>query len=304
MRPEHKKEHNFTALFFVALVLVLVLVGGAKGHTQRAAEAQKSRPAVAKEPVSDAVVINRIHPATSAMPTAAVVDSIQPPPLSPSVMATAALVQDLNAGKPLFRFNSTEQWSAASLTKLITAVVAVENSDNPMIKVSSRAIATESSAGNLVAGQSYRLADLLRAMLVFSSNDAAVAISEYFGGEKFIELMNAKAVAIGMRDTRFFDPSGLSPLNLTTAEDLGKLIYYIYGNHRDLLEITREKVEGGTHPFAGEPDFLGGKTGFIDESAGNLISLFNYQDRPILIIVLGSKQRAEDTEILKDWFLN
>lgn len=304
MHPQHKKEHNRAGLFFVALLLVLVLVGGAKGHTQRAAEAQKSLPAVPApagkpgQPASDVVIINKIHP------TALIINSTEPASLPPSITATAALVEDVDVDKPIFNFNAQKQWSAASLTKLVTAMSALESSnEDQIIKVSPRAIATESSAGNLVAGQSYRLADLLRAMLVFSSNDAAVAISEYFGGEKFIALMNAKAAEVGMQNTRFFDPSGLSPLNLTTAQDLEQLMRYLYSNHRNILEITREKVDGGTHPFAGEPDFLGGKTGFIDESAGNLISLFNYQNHPVLIIVLGSKQRAEDTKILKDWFL-
>ena len=204
----------------------------------------------------------------------------------------------------MFNLNSGKQWSAASLTKLLTAVVASESSGpDQMIKVSAAAIATESSAGNLVAGRSYTLEELLRALLVFSSNDAAVAMAEHFGKENFIVLLNQKAGAMGMTNTRLFDPSGLSPLNLTTAEDLMRLTRYLYDKHPNLLELTRARFEGGTHPFAGQPDFLGGKTGFIDESAGNLISLFDYQGRPIVIIVLGSKQRAEDTQILKDWFL-
>ena len=115
--------------------------------------------------------------------------------------------------------------------------------------------------------------------------------------------MNQKAFDLGMSNTRFFDPSGLSPLNLTTAEDLASLLTYIFQKHRSLLDLSQEKIEGATHPFVGEPDFIGGKTGFIDEAGGNLVSLFNYQGRAVAIIVLGSKQRAEDTKILKDWFL-
>ncbi len=288
MRPKHRTEHNLAALFFVVLVLALALASGAKGHAERAIEAQ--RPAAAL------TVINKIKPAQAGKPTAS---------LTPSIAATAALVQDVTQNQPIFELHSNKQWSAASLTKLVTAMSAIESfsGEEPVIKVSSRAIATESSAGNLVAGQSYRLTDLLRAMLVFSSNDAAAAISEYFGGDKFIAFMNQKAAERGMANTRFFDPHGLSPLDLTTAQDLERLIRYLYDQHKDLLDITREKAEGGTHPFAGQEDFLGGKTGFIDESAGNLISLFNYQGHPIVIIVLGSKQRAEDTQILKDWFL-
>lgn len=301
MHQQHKKEHNIAAVLFTAVILVAALVNGTRGHTQReSASSTDPKPVVA-----DPAVLKS---------AAFLLSATQAPVLMPAISAASALVSDINSDKVLYDLRSGKQWSAASLTKLATALSAVESfndkqpedlnfDDNPMIKISPAAIATESSAGNLISGRSYRLSDLLRAMLVFSSNDAAAATSEYFGGGKFIEFMNQEAVRVGMSDTRFFDPHGLTPLNLTTAKDLERLVRYIYDKHRDLLEITREKIEGATHPFAGEEDFLGGKTGFIDESAGNLISLFQYQGKPIVIIVLGSKQRAEDTQILKDWFL-
>ncbi len=296
MNPRHKKDHNFAALLFTAIVVVVVLVNGAKGHTRREAGSL---------PVRTPVVAGGSAAPATMRSAAFLLSTEQAPSLLPSISAAAALVEDIDSGKTLYDLHSDKQWSAASLTKLVTAVSAVESSaDDPMIKVSPAAIATESAAGNLVSGRSYKLSELLRAMLVFSSNDAAAAISEYFGKGKFIELMNAKAAEMGMTNTRFFDPHGLTPLNLTTARDLERLIVYIYNEHRNILEITREKIEGATHPFAGQEDFLGGKTGFIDESAGNLISLFQYQGKPVVVIVLGSKQRAEDTQILKDWFLN
>ncbi|MDP1719267.1 MAG: serine hydrolase [bacterium] len=302
--PQHKKEHNFAALLFTALVLVAALVGGAKGHTQREATLLTVKPtasATADKPVPAGQAA-----APAIMKSAAfLLNTTQAPTLLPSISAAAALVEDIDSGKILYDLHSDKQWSAASLTKLVTAVSAIESfGDDPNIKVSASAIATESAAGYLVAGRSYELAELLRAMLVFSSNDAAAAISEYFGKGAFVEMLNKKASEIGMANSRFFDPHGLTPLNLTTARDLKSLVHYIYDAHRDIFDITREKIEGATHPFAGQEDFLGGKTGFIDESAGNLISLFRYQGRPVVIIVLGSKQRAEDTQILKDWFLN
>lgn len=302
MLHRHKKEHNFSAILFTAIVLVAVLAGGAKGHIRR-----ETAPVI----IENSAVVQE---GVSAKPKALLIEATQTPAMLPSISAASALVEDIDSKKVLYEFNSERQWSAASLTKLVTALSAMEslseeqlgklNSDEEsMIKVSPTAIATESSAGNLVSGRAYRLEELLRAMLVFSSNDAATAISEWLGKDSFIEFMNKTAKKAGMVNTRFFDPHGLTPLNLTTAKDLEHLVGYIYNKQSEILEFTREKIEGATHPFAGQDDFLGGKTGFIDESAGNLISLFQYRGQPIVIIVLGSKQRAEDTQILKDWFL-
>lgn len=294
MTQEHK-EHNFHGLFFTILILVLVLIGGTRGHSQRE-EGRKISAEVAPAPAS--------IPLPSPKSSALLVDAVQPVALAPSVSATAVLVQDIGGKKPIFELNSKKQWSAASLTKLLTALTASENlGPDQAIKVSPAAIATESSAGNLIAGQSYSLSELLRVLLVFSSNDAAAAIAEHFGKDNFVSLLNQKAAAIGMANTRFFDSHGLSPLNLTTAEDLMRLINKIYNERNYLFVMSQEKIEGATHPFAGAEDFLGGKTGFIDEAGGNLVSLFNYQGRSVVIVVLGSKQRAEDTQILKDWFL-
>ena len=139
--------------------------------------------------------------------------------------------------------------------------------------------------------------ELLRALLKVSSNDAGVAFAEHLGRENFIRLMNERAISIGMYNTRYFDTTGLSALNQSMASDLEKLVIYIFNNHPDIFSITREP-EGNIHPFAKTPDFIGGKTGFIDEASGNLVSLFNYQGRPFLIIVLGSEDRAADTQAL------
>ncbi|MDO8466842.1 MAG: serine hydrolase [bacterium] len=302
MTKEHK-EHNFHGLFFTIVVFILVLAGGARGHSQREQIRQADRISgvISRDNIlAKAVVIPDLISKRGALLVKVTESAI----LTPSISGISALVQEIGIIKPVFSFNSQKQWSAASLAKLVTAVVAIENlSSDQIIKVSPAAIATESSAGNLVSGKSYPLMDLLRVMMVFSSNDAAVAIAEHFGKENFVSMMNKKASEMGMSNTRFFDSSGLSPLDLTTAEDLNRLVNYIFTRHINLLTLSQEKIEGATHPFAGYSNFIGGKTGFIDEAGGNLVSLFNYRNRAFAVIVLGSKQRAEDTEILSDWFL-
>lgn len=300
-----QKSHNLSAIAFTLIVFIAVLLGGV---------ARSDRPhgiTEIKESRTEDTSVSAKYQTASVSDT---VSSAGGSVFSPSVSAVSAVAQGLNDSQPAFALNIDQQWPTASLAKLMTALVVLRRSggepsevlsfnEGPLVKVSARAIATESSAGNLVSGQSYRLAELLRVMLVFSSNDAAEAIAESYGRDAFIEEMNRMAVELGMRNTRFFDPAGLSPLNQSNIRDLIRLVRYINDKKPDIFVISREKSEGATHPFAGEQDFLGGKTGFLDEADGNLISLFNYNGSPFLTIVLGSRQRSEDTKILHDWFL-
>ena len=119
--------------------------------------------------------------------------------------------------------------------------------------------------------------------------------------------MNRKAAELGMNQTVFFDSTGLSPLNQSTADDISKLIKYIVNNHQEILDWSREKNFGdfpNINFFAGRPDFLGGKTGYIDESKQNLVSLFSVGNRRILIIVLGAEDRFSQTQQLLDYLQN
>lgn len=281
-------RNNLNGLFFVLIVLFSVLLGGVSHESgERLVIEQKS------ETTSLLASIKATNPE---------VELISPVVLPAGISATAVLVKDLFAAEPMLAVNSDQQWPMASLTKLMTAVVARENiAKDVMIKMTERAIATESAAGNFVVGKFYGREELIRALLKVSSNDAAAAIAEFVGEEKLFQLMNQKAQALKMHETRFFDPSGLSSLNQSTLENLEKLVTYIYYYHPEIFRVTQE-ADGNIHPFAGQPDFIGGKTGFIDEANGNLISLFNNDGRPLLIIVLGSDDRAKDTRILHDRF--
>lgn len=281
-------RNNLNRLFFVAIVLLSVLLGGVN---------QESREEVVLEEKSEITSLLASLKATNLD-----VEFIFPAILPAGISATAVLVKDLFATEPMLTVNSNQQWPMASLTKLMTAVVARENIEkDALINISEKAIATESAAGNLVVGKMYGREELVRVLLKVSSNDAAAALAEFNDEERFVQLMNQKAQALKMHQTRFFDPSGLSSLNQSTLENLEKLATYIYYYHPEIFRITQE-AEGNIHPFAGQPDFIGGKTGFIDEANGNLISLFNNDGRPLLIIVLGSDDRAKDTRILHDRF--
>lgn len=229
----------------------------------------------------------------------------------PAISAEVALVKYLDSNVSIFEFNAYKHWPIASLTKLMTAVVFIENGDlNKEITINKDILETEGEAGNFKIGEIFKAEDLIKAMLIVSSNDAAVALAKT-KGFSFIGLMNQKAKEINMNGTNFDDPTGLSFLNQSRVSDLAKLVSYIYYNHPEIFEITREKTaeifdfNSGTkrilvnsNTFAGQPDFIGGKSGYTDVSNGNLISFFNKNNRPVLIIVLGSEDKFGDTERL------
>jgi len=221
-----------------------------------------------------------------------------------------ALIKYLDYNFNLFEFNATKRWPIASVSKLMTSVVALEKIGlEKEMKMSATAVATEGITGGFKAGETFKTEDLLKAMMVVSSNDAAMAVAEDFGKEQFVDLMNQKAKELGMNDTYYEEPTGLSFLNQSTANDLVKLANYIYANHPQILEISRQKEvlikELNTkksrkllniNRFAGQADFIGGKTGYIDESGRNLVAFFNKDNKIILTIVLGAENAFEETK--------
>lgn len=213
-----------------------------------------------------------------------------------------ALVSDFDNENDFISYNGNLRWPLASITKLMTAVLAIEEiGKEKEIIPSEKALVVEGISGKLEAGKLYKVEDLIRIMMLTSSNHAAIALADFyvFGQTDFIKSMNKKAAELSMNQTVFFDPVGLSPLNQSTANDIRKLMKYIVNNHPEILDWSRERNFGdfqNINFFASRPDFLGGKTGYIDESKQNLVSLFLVDNRRILIVVLGAENRFEQTQ--------
>lgn len=233
------------------------------------------------------------------------------------ISAHGVLVQRLNGSSALLAQAETSPWPLASLTKLMTAVVAADELGfDTVVPVSDIATLQEGAAGGLSAGETYTVSDLIAIMLLTSSNDAAFALEEAVTSAQFIDRMRAKTVEIGMIDTLFTDSTGLSFLNQGTARDMISLLRYISSHYPELLEMTKNKemtvVEltrnvsrkiTSIHPYAGKTDFFGGKTGYTDAAKGNLISLFSVNGETYFISVFGSNDRKADTEILYQWLI-
>jgi len=171
--------------------------------------------------------------------------------------------------------------------------------------------------------------DLIRAMMIISSNKAAMALANHIGQDKFVALMNEMAKQLEMTQTSYAEPTGLSFLNQSSPTDLKKLIKYIVTEYPNLLLIAQnsvDKIQGKSPdiiheltninliahhpPFLDELNitYLGGKTGFTDEALQTFCGLFlvpskreNEQPKRILVVVLGTPNRYNDIENLLKW---
>ncbi len=238
----------------------------------------------------------------------------------PVIQAQSAIVTDLNTGEVYFQLNPTLRWPTASLTKFMTAIIALKNMDlaKPIKIGEENTTATEeatTSAMFFKAGDVYSGNDVLTTMLVISKNEAAEAFTNAYGRADFMMVLNSTAREIGMSSTNFSDASGLSVANQSTALDLQRMALNIYRNYPKIFDITRKKsatvielnskkktVLSNINTFVGTSGFVGGKAGYTDDANGNLLSIFSYAGRPILVIVLGTDDRFGETSALLRWF--
>lgn len=216
----------------------------------------------------------------------------------------------------LIKRNSDDRWPIASVTKLMTALVAREKLNPEDDAVISQRAATigGSVVGNFKQGEVFKVKDLIQAMIVGSSNNAAMALADKFGEQEFIDAMQSEASNLGMSDTTYIEPTGLSFVNQSTATDLVKLMTYIYYNDPGILAISRQnqvqilelksgktRIVPNVDEFFGEANFIGGKTGFTDEAGHNLVALFKDGNNVLLTVVLGSKNSFEETRRIKNF---
>ncbi len=245
--------------------------------------------------------------------------------LHDDISAISYLVGDIGSGKLLAQKNRNLHFFPASLSKLMAAIIILENfSLNEEIIISSYAVSIEGEEGGLVANEKISVGDLLKIFLISSSNDAAIAFEEALEKKdgNFVGLMNQKAREFELFNSAFFDASGLDRKgNFTSIEDLFKLSRKIYQDYPYLGKITRIKEDivysidkeiihslKNTNILVGEIyNLWGGKTGSTPEAKDCLLTIYEFSfpekdDKiAISIIVLNSSDRFGDTMKLYDW---
>ncbi len=237
-----------------------------------------------------------------------------------ALQAKAAYVYDARTNTVFFAKNENTRMPLASLTKVMSALVASESSyESDMVLVTEEALRRMGDSG-LKSGERWSLRDLLDFSLVSSSNDGIAAVALALGTSRdFVQRMNAKAGELDLKNTYFWNETGLDESDVKggaygTAKDMAHLLSYTLAYHPELLAATREvsvdvlslddlihKAEN-TNDVAGEiPGLLASKTGFTDTAGGNLVFAFDPElGRPIIVTILGSSQegRFEDAKKL------
>lgn len=253
------------------------------------------------------------------VPTASVPATGSGAPPVPSVTAERWIVYDAGADVVLASWNANDRAPMASVTKVMTAIVVLDNVDlSTVVTVPSMAAGARGSNAGLIAGEQWSVGDLLIAMLVRSGNDAALTLAYHVGDNStsnFVAMMNSEARRLGMTDTRFANPSGLDAEGqYSTASDLLTLIVASQ-EYRDIQRIGRTRIVAlpidsnrDSRTFTNSnlllgafPGVTGLKTGDTPLADKVLLATSERAGRVIYSVVMHSDDHFADTRELLEW---
>lgn len=233
--------------------------------------------------------------------------------IEPEIIAESAVSVRSNlegANKIIFQKFSDKILPIASLTKLMSAVIILDNYDlSKIVTIDQPSDLQAPMKQDVKLGDVLPVESLLKIMLIKSSNKSAFALAELMGEQKFVLLMNKKAKDFGMLNTFFADPTGLSPKNVSNANDLVRLAEQIMKNYPKIAEISKEmeldvpgfgKIENTDQLLAEVPEAVCSKTGFTTEAKGCLLLVMNdpRSSNFIINVVLGADDRFLEMEKL------
>lgn len=269
---------------------------------------------------------------SSAAPAALALDA-------PEVTAQSWIIVDLNTGKVIDEFNADEQRSPASLTKIMTGLLSVEAAESGAVSMDSTVRAgldcqtgldSSSSNASIVAGEEMSFRDYFYCAMVVSANEACNVLGSHIAGSigGFVDLMNRRAEELGLVNTHFSDPNGLSSENRTTARELSLILqealqhedflaaftttaYTVpktnYNEQRELKTTDALTTHDSYYSQYGDYYYeyaLGGKTGFTRAAGYCLASVAEKDDLRVLIVVMGCPgpltQDSTEPENFKD----
>ena len=233
-----------------------------------------------------------------------------------NTIASQALIYDTDSGVKLLEKDIDTPKPIASLTKLMTALIIMEDhKPSEIVTVGKLPIlGLEDQKMGLVEGEEIEVGELLKALLIYSANDAANALAIYDSEsiENFSIKMNDKATQWGLTKTKFEDPSGLSPNNTSSANDLLKIatILSVNDTFKNITSTAYTKVSNlsgksyditTTNKILGLGGVVGMKTGFTLEAGQCLITAAQRNGRRIITIVLNSPDRFQESKNMVEW---
>lgn len=246
-------------------------------------------------------------------------------PVALRLRSSAVLVLSQDSGEPLFAKNVDQIMPIASITKLMTAMVVLD-SGLPLLESididKSDVDRKKGSRSKLQVGTTLMRAEMLKLALMASENRAAAALARNFPGgtDAFVAAMNQKAAQLGMVNSHFEDPTGLTPDNVSTAEDLAKMVVaaHTYPLIREYTTSDSFKIESEDrrrHRLLSyvnsnrliksrQWDIGLSKTGYISEAGRCLVMQAMIADKPVIIVLLdswGKLSRIADANRIKRW---
>lgn len=232
-----------------------------------------------------------------------------------SVSAEHAVLMDQTSGRVLYQKGADDPALIASITKVMTAIIAIEQGNlNDSVNISDHAIKAEGSSIYLEKKDKFTLEELLYGLMLRSGNDAAIAISEHIAGSEqgFTYLMNEKAAWLGMTNTHFDNPHGLdSDTHYSTAYDMALLMKYAVENEtfqtisatssyqpkaRDYAWINKNKLLTKLYGQS-----TGGKTGYTKAAGRTLISTAEKENQTLIAVTLNAPNDWQDHMQLFEW---
>ncbi len=240
----------------------------------------------------------------------------------------ASCLIDYNTGKVLYESDADEKYPVASIVKLMTILITLENIDEGKISLEDKVIASSTASGMggsqvfIEEGGEYKVEDLLKSVIMASANDGSVLLAETIAGSEnnFVKLMNNKAETLGLTNTHYANCTGLPATNqFSTARDCAKLLREV-NSHELYHKYSGIWIDKISHPKGRETELVntnkliryykgceGGKTGSTNEAGYCLSAAAKRGDMRLIAVVLGtksSKDRFGETSKLLDYGFN
>ena len=338
MTSSETRNRFFLGIFFLGVFFILApawfwrsfFADATKISENTVPESASVQGASREKKSSEKIVLENLFPISESVPVRTVSSGDFAVP-----NAHASLLLDAQSGTVLFHENGTQRRQIASLTKLMTALLVMENvsSLDEVAIIPKEVRGVEGTVvgcprsgycvGNrLIPGEKMLVRDLLRAMLMNSANDAALSLGVHISGNEniFVQKMNDRAVSLGLRDTHFCTPSGLEPDGLestcySTAYDIARIAAQLlpYEEVWKILQspaMTIYSSDGknahdifNTDQILGTQNIMGAKTGFTPNAGRSLLAVAHNGEgnHPIVAVLLNDPYRWEDIKKMVSW---
>lgn len=301
----------------LAVFFVLSISLGNKGSSP-AGQAKKVNPRVAAQKAAEEKKqIEEYNQKYSLKETTPVLNDFM-------IQAKSGIVVNAETGEIIYEKEVHQILSPASITKILTCTVALENIDtSKKLRVSKHASEMEAFNMSSQEGEMLKVDDILHGLMMISANDAAEILAEGIDGNRqtFIDKMTEKIKLLGLKETTFKNPSGLDePGHATSAYDISKITYYALKTHPEILNYMGDKKEysisptdeNKAHYWPGHvsltmrtyPEMLGAKTGFTDEARNTFIGVAQKNGKKFIFVFMGSDRGNEDAHTLLNFGLS